>query len=87
MRLAPAGYVEEKHNGRWVGQHRLVMERHIGRPLLAMESVHHRNGDRADNRIENLELWASTHPPGQRVEDKVEHALYILGLYRPEALA
>lgn len=40
-------------------EHRLVMEAHIGRHLHPDEVVHHRNGDRSDNRVENLEVFAS----------------------------
>lgn len=38
-------------------QHRVVMEEHLGRPLTRSENVHHINGNRVDNRLENLELW------------------------------
>lgn len=56
----------------WVMAHRLVVEQQLGRPLEKHERVHHKNGNRADNRPENLELWkvkGKKDPAGVRASD------------------
>ncbi len=55
----------------YVLEHRIVMEHLLDRYLFAGESIHHRNGVRDDNRPENLELWVTPQPAGQRPEDLV----------------
>jgi hypothetical protein len=77
------GYRRVQVDGRQVAEHRLVVERHIGRRLLPGENVHHRNGNRLDNRLENLELWASAQPVGQRAADLLAYAEEILARYAP----
>jgi hypothetical protein len=62
-------------------QHRWAMEQKLGRSLFDAENVHHINGDRTDNRFENLELWNTKQPCGQRVEDKIVWAKELLAEY------
>ena len=67
-------------NGR-IKEHTFVMSEYLKRPLYKHESVHHKNGVRVDNRIENLELWSISQPKGQRVEDKIKWATEFLKQY------
>ena len=77
----PNGYHYKQENNRVFAVHREVMSAHIGRPLLPCETVHHINGVRNDNRLENLELWSTSQPYGQRVEDKLKWANELISRY------
>lgn len=89
-RIGAIGYVirVRRQNGKSQTQlqHRYIMSEQLGRDLLPNENVHHINGVRDDNRLENLELWSSSQPSGQRVADKVAWAKEILAQYDPYSL-
>jgi hypothetical protein len=87
--VSPDGYVkipDKSGRGRSILEHRFVMEKNLGRHLLPTENVHHINGDRSNNNIENLEIWNTRQPKGQRIQDKIEYAIEILNQYAPELL-
>jgi hypothetical protein len=80
------GYVRIRNPNRsdadkreYVQKHVFIMSEFLGRLLVKGESVHHKNGIRDDNRLENLELWVHGHPYGQRAEDRAVELLKKLG--------
>jgi len=78
-----SGYRRVYVDGRLVAEHRLVMAEVLGRDLYPFENVHHKNGIRSDNRAENLEVWVTVQPHGQRPADLVE----FVTAYYPDLVA
>src|SRR6266508_2912001 len=82
--ISSPGHPNARKHSDYVAVHRLIMEQVLGRYLLPEENVHHRNGVRDDNRPENLELWSSSQPSGQRAVDKLAWARGIVALYEAD---
>lgn len=80
------GYPGKTRQGR-VLEHRLVMEQHLGRLLLEHEIIHHKNGNRQDNRLDNLEIMTTKeHPPAHEyTPEQAVRALEALKHNDPDA--
>lgn len=75
-RVQSAGYVEIKTATGWMLEHRYLMEQKLGRKLGRTDHVHHKNGNRRDNSLDNLELWIGKKDPlGQRWTDMLDMIL------------
>lgn len=95
---APKGHPHARFDGS-ILEHRLMMEDHLGRYLEEWELVHHRNGDRGDNRLDNLELMDGRarlsgetkpgHPPGHEFDTRTAAQVILQGAKDalPEAVA
>jgi hypothetical protein len=81
------GYMEIRFGeNRGKLEHRYVYEQHYGIKLLPHQNIHHINGIKTDNRIENLELWDCSQPKGQRVEDKIDYYFKLVDEYKDHPL-
>lgn len=85
--LYPDAVICGKVERRRTYEHVAVMSHHLKRALLPGETIHHKNGIRTDNAIDNLELRVGNHGPGQAVDDVVKWATEVLSRYAPERLA
>lgn len=65
----------------WMLEHRYEMEKKLGRKLYPNENVHHKDGNKLNNDIDNLELWIKPQPNGIKVEDAIVWAKKILERY------
>jgi hypothetical protein len=76
--ITAQGYRLLQIRNRRILEHRKVMEDHLGRPLYKWEEIHHLDGNRLNNRLDNLELWVKRQPGGQRRDDLLPWAILFI---------
>lgn len=86
-RINNQGYAEIRliinNRAVWVKEHRYLLEQKLGRSLKKTEQIHHKDGNKLNNNISNLELWViRQQPSGQRVKDMLDWAYKILEEYK-----
>lgn len=84
--ITSSGYrkirVEDGDNKvKWILEHRHIMEESLGRALDKNESIHHKDGDKLNNNLNNLEIWIKPQPTGIRVSDALIWARKIIEKY------
>lgn len=70
------GYFILSNFGKRIPEHRYIIENNIGRKLLTNEVVHHKNGDKTDNRIENLEVMTRSEHKALRHPTRSNISMY-----------
>jgi hypothetical protein len=74
-----SGYMEKRINGVHYYQHRYIMEQQLGRPLRVDEHVHHRDGNKANNVPENLEVMSESDHHKEHMTPERAKEMSILG--------
>jgi hypothetical protein len=72
--LVRIGTISKDAKGaRYMLQHRIIMEEKLGRKLLRTEIVHHKNGNKSDNRIKNLEVITQSQHAAEHYSERIKN--------------